>query len=178
MNGLPDRVRALLTRYHEHLKFLIVGGTCFLITIAINYGLKLTVLGGKPVTALTIAIVIATIISYVANREWSFRTRGGRDRRYEAALFFLISGLGIVVNDIPLWISRYVLDLHTPAVSLFTQEVADFVSGLIIGTAAGMVFRLWAFRKFVFPKAGARPRPVPATSTPHDGGEVVGADQR
>lgn len=169
VNRLRGRVGALLARYHEQVKFLIVGGTCFLITTAINYALKLTVLGGKPVTALTIAIVIATIISYVANREWSFRTRGGRDRRYEVALFFLISGLGIVVNDIPLWISRYVLDLQVPAVSLFTQEVADFVSGLIIGTIAGMVFRLWAFRKFVFPQAGARARPVsPVPSPPVD----------
>jgi putative flippase GtrA len=166
VNRLPGRVGALLIRYHEQIKFLIVGGTCFLITAAINYGLKLTVLGGKPVTALTIATIIATIISYVLNREWSFRTRGGRERRHEAALFFLISGLGIVVNDIPLWISRYVLDLQTPMVGRFTQEISDFISGLVIGTALAMVFRLWAFRKFVFPQAGARHRPVRAVPDP------------
>ena len=40
----------------------------------------------------------------------------------------------------------------------FTQEVADFVSAQIIGTAVAMVFRWWAFRRFVFPHAGVRPR--------------------
>lgn len=157
VSRLPEPVRSLLVKYHEQVKFLIVGGTCFGITTVINYVLKLTVLPDKPVTALTIATVLATVVSYVWNREWSFATRGGRQRRYEATLFFLVSALGVVVNDIPLWISRYVLELQVPVVSQFTQEVADFVSGLIVGTLLAMAFRLWAFRKFVFPHADARP---------------------
>jgi hypothetical protein len=40
------------------------------------------------------------------------------------------------------------------------QEVADFTSGIIIGTLLAMVFRLWAFKKWVFPQADARPRVV------------------
>jgi putative flippase GtrA len=159
LRRVPEPIRSLVIKHHEGLKFLIVGGTCFLITAAINYGLKLTILHEKPVTALTVATIIATIVSYILNREWSFRTRGGRERHHEALLFFLVSGLGVGVNDIPLLISRYVLELRTPVVSLLTQEISDFVSGMILGTLLAMVFRLWAFRRFVFPHAGARPRP-------------------
>src|SRR4051812_33387393 len=97
----PPPLRPALLRHREIVKFLAVGGTCFLITTFVNYALKLTVLVEKPVTALTIATVFSTVVSYVLNREWSFRTRGGRERHHEAALFFLVSGLGIVVNDIP-----------------------------------------------------------------------------
>jgi putative flippase GtrA len=166
LTRVPEPARSLLIKHRELLKFLVVGGTSFLITAAVNYALKLTILREKPVTALTVGIVVATIISYVLNREWSFRTRGGRERHHEALLFFAISGLGVFVNDVPLLIARYLLDLRTPAVSLFTQEVSDFVSGMILGTLLAMVFRLWAFRKFVFPDENARPRASAGTPVP------------
>jgi putative flippase GtrA len=92
-----------------------------MLTVAVNYALKLTVLTTKPVTALTIAIVIATIVSYVLNREWSFRTRGGRKRRHEAALFFGISGVGVLINDVPMWVARYLFHLQAPDVSQLTH---------------------------------------------------------
>jgi hypothetical protein len=40
-----------------------------------------------------------------------------------------------------------------PYVSRTSQEIADFVSGPIVGTAVAMVFRYWALNRFVFPKA-------------------------
>jgi putative flippase GtrA len=146
------------TRHHEAAKFLLVGGVCFVATTVINYALKLTVLRDKPVTALAIATILTTILSYVLNREWSFRTRGGRERHHEAALFFSVSAIGIGLNVIPLWISRYVLLLRVPDVSRPVQEIADFVSGIILGTLIAMCFRLWAFKRFVFPHPEARPR--------------------
>ena len=155
---LPGPARRRLVRHREVLKFLVVGGTCFLITVAVNYALKLTVLHEKPITALTIATMAATVVSYFLNREWSFKTRGGRRRHHEAALFFGISAVGIVVNDIPMWIARYVLDLRVPDVSRLSQEVSDFVAGILLGTLLAMAFRLWAFRRWVFPQADARPR--------------------
>ncbi|MGW3347810.1 GtrA family protein [Nonomuraea rubra] len=159
---LPDPLRALALRHREPLKFAVVGGTTFLVDNAVFYGLKLTVLEPKPVTAKVIAVLVATIVSYVLNREWSFRTRGGRERRHEAALFFLVSGVGLVLSSAPLWISRYVFGLETPDVSLVTQEIADFVSAQIVGTLVAMVFRFWAFRKWVFPEEQVRVRLVPA----------------
>jgi putative flippase GtrA len=148
---VPEPLRRLLIKHRELLKFAIVGGTTFIIDNGIWYLLKLTVLEEKPVTAKIIAIIVATIVSYVLNREWSFRTRGGRERHHEAALFFLISGVGVGLNSAPLWISRYALQLEEPHVSRLVQEVADFASGSIIGMLLAMFFRFWAFRRWVFP---------------------------
>ncbi|GIF03380.1 GtrA family protein [Actinoplanes siamensis] len=150
------RLKRLWRRHHEAAKFLVVGGICFLATTAVNYLLKLTVLRDKPVTALAFATVLATILSYVLNREWSFRTRGGREQHHEAALFFAVSAIGIGLNLIPLAVSRYVLDLRVPDVGRPAQEIADFVSGIVLGTLVAMVFRLWAVKRFVFPHADAR----------------------
>lgn len=170
LNRVPEPLRSVLFKHRELLKFAVVGGICFVVTVAVNYALKLTILNNKPVTALIFAVVIATIVSYVLNREWSFRTRGGRERHHEAALFFLFSGIGVGLNSMPLWVSRYLLDLEVPHVSRLVQEIADFSSGLILGTLLAMVFRLWAFKKWVFPQAGARPRMVRTTARARRGG--------
>ncbi|WP_433514105.1 GtrA family protein [Nonomuraea sp. CA-143628] len=151
LERLPDPLHALALKHRELLKFAVVGGTAFLVDNTVFYGLKLTILEPKPVTAKIIAVLVATIVSYVLNREWSFRTRGGRERRHEAALFFLVSGVGLVLSSAPLWISRYAFHLETPDVSLVTQEIADFMSAQVVGTLIAMVFRFWAFRKWVFP---------------------------
>ncbi|GAA5168552.1 MULTISPECIES: GtrA family protein [Amycolatopsis] len=172
---LPRPARALLIKHRELLKFALVGGACFVLTNVVNYALKLTVLRGNPVTALILAVLVATVVSYVLSREWSFRTRGGRERQHEAALFFVISGIAVGLNSLPLAISRYVLELRTPHVGLFTQEVADYFSGMVLGTLVAMLFRWWAFKKWVFPQAGARPRVVRAAPAEEDEPDVRAA---
>ena len=155
---LPRPVREPLYRHKELVKFAFVGGTTFVIDTGLFLGHKHSVLEAKPTVSKVIATLVATIVSYVLNREWSFRTRGGRVRHHEAALFFLISGIGILVTAAPLAVSRYVLDLWTVrGASPFTQEFADFISAQIIGTLLAMAFRWWAFRRYVFPHADARP---------------------
>ncbi|MBB4134278.1 putative flippase GtrA [Gordonia humi] len=113
--------------------------------------MKTTVLDEKPITAFSIATLIATVVSYVLNREWSFAERGGRSKRHEASLFFLVSAIALGITQIPLALSRYVFDLQAPNLSLVGEHVADFISGSVLGTLLAMAFRWWAFRKWVFP---------------------------
>jgi len=163
--AIPEPYRGAAIKHRELVKFALVGGTTWVIDTTVFLVLKATVLEPKPLTAKVIAVLVATIASYVLNREWSFRTRGGRERHHEAALFFVISGVGVVVYSGPLAVSRYLLDLKVPGVCLLTQEIADFVSGQIVGVLAGMAFRWWAFRRFVFPHQGVR-RQVPPAAPP------------
>jgi putative flippase GtrA len=158
---IPQPYRDIAFRHRELLKFAVVGGTTWVIDTAVFLLLKTTVLQEKPLTAKIIAVLVATIVSYVLNREWSFRTRGGRERHHEALLFFLISGIGVAMYSAPLAASRYLFHLREPEVSLLTQEIADFVSGQILGTLVGMAFRWWAFRRFVFPDQNVRRQIVP-----------------
>lgn len=148
---LPGAVQPFAQRHHELIKFAIVGGTTFIIDSVIFYTLKLTILEPKPVTAKVIAGIVAVIASYVLNREWSFRHRGGRERHHEALLFFAFSAVGVVLSMAPLWFSSYVLQLRAPAVSLTAENIADFVSAYLIGNLLQMAFRFWAFRRWVFP---------------------------
>ena len=144
-------MRPYAERHHELIKFAIVGGTTFIIDSAIFYTLKLTILEPKPVTAKIISGIVAVIASYILNREWSFRDRGGRERHHEALLFFGVSGVGVLLSMAPLYFSSYVLQFRVPDVSLTMENIADFISAYIIGNLLQMGFRFWAFRRWVFP---------------------------
>ncbi|MBF6238294.1 GtrA family protein [Nocardia otitidiscaviarum] len=148
---VPSRMLSLFVRHAELLKFLTVGGIAFVTTVVLFFSLKWTVLQEKPVTANVIAVLLATVLSYILNREWAFTARGGRERRHEAALFFLVAGIGMVINQLPLAVSSYVFQLRTPHVSLLVENIADFISASIIGTLLATVFRWWAMRRYVFP---------------------------
>lgn len=171
---LPGPLRPYAERHHELIKFAIVGATTFVIDSAIFFTLKLTILEPKPVTAKIIAGIVAVIASYILNREWSFRDRGGREKHHEALLFFGVSGVGVLLSMAPLWISSYVLMLRVPMVSLFTENIADFVSAYIVGNLLQMAFRFWAFRRFVFPDEFAR-NPDKALESTLTGGGIAEA---
>ena len=158
VSRFPEPIRSIALKHRELVKFALVGGTCFVIDTVLFFGIKTVILPNNPVTAKIIATLVATIVSYILNREWSFRTRGGRERHHEAALFFLVNGIGIVLNSAPLYIARYLFHLQEPHVSRLTEEVSDFLSAQIIGTLIAMVFRWYGYKKWVFPEENARPR--------------------
>jgi len=144
---------ALLSRLFASrlFRFLGVGGFCFLVTLAVNYTLKFTVLSNHPTWAFLIANAVATVVSFVLSRQLTFRDRrGGRAKRSQFIAFIAVSVIAIGINAAPLYFSRWVLGLHYPAVSLLNQELADFVAGSIIGTLLATLFRWWALHSVVF----------------------------
>jgi putative flippase GtrA len=167
---LPRFIRPVAERHHELIKFAIVGATTFFIDSALFYTLKLTVLEPKPVTAKIISGIVAVIASYILNREWSFRDRGGRERHHEALLFFAFSGVGVLLSMAPLWISSYVFELRVPHVSLTIENISDFIAAYILGNLLQMAFRFWAFRRWVFPDEFGRSRDKALESALTDGG--------
>ncbi|MET0965059.1 MAG: GtrA family protein [Nakamurella sp.] len=144
--------RHLPVKYRELAKFLVVGGTTYVVDVGLFTLLSHSVLANKVVTAKAISVIIATILSYILNREWSFSRRGGREPRHEAALFFVVNGIALGLNLVPLALSQYVFGFNTSNYAPVTVTVANFISANIIGTILGMAFRFWAYRKWVFPE--------------------------
>lgn len=139
----------------ESLKFATVGSFGFVVDIAIFNTLMFS--GGegplhhKPLTAKTISVLLATLVTYTGNRLWTFRHRARTGVAREYTLFFLLNGVGLGIALGCLAVSRYVLELSGP--------VADNIAANVVGLAFGTLFRFWSYRRWVFP-AQAQPAMV------------------
>ncbi|MDO5618304.1 GtrA family protein [Kocuria sp.] len=152
MTQIAQRAASMRSKYNRQMRFLAVGGTCFALTVVLNFALKWTVLSSNPTTSMIVATTVASVVSYYLNKKWTFSQQGAHNSGLEMILFAAVCGIGILLNSAPVYVSRYVIGLETPAYSLLVQETADFIAGPILGTALAMVFRWWAMDKFVFPK--------------------------
>ncbi len=146
---VPAFVSRFLERF-QHLKyelgkFGVVGGLAFLLDAAINSTLLFNDVNENK--AKIIATVISASAAFVGNRFWTWRQRerSGLAREYILYFFFNAAGLGITL--IVLNFSHSVLGRVWP---IFATDMADFLSGQLVGTAFATVFRFWAYRRFVF----------------------------
>jgi putative flippase GtrA len=147
-SGLRARLGALV---RELGKFGTVGGISFTIDLVIfNVLLQADV---ETLFAKTISTVIATTFAFAGNRFWTWRHREHSNMARQYTLFFALNAIGLGIGLACLAISHYGLGQIWPA---FQSRLADNISGSLIGTAFGTLFRFWSYRRFVFParKAG------------------------
>lgn len=128
--------------------FLVVGGVAFVVD-AVLFNLLTFGLSGRgplydlPLVSKIIAICVATVVTYIGNRYWTFgsRTIERRFSRYVVFVALNIAAIGIQLGCLAF--SRYVLGLE--------GVVADNISGTLIGQALATVFRFFTYDRWVFP---------------------------
>jgi putative flippase GtrA len=138
---------SLAQRVRQGGAFLAVGGVAFLVDAVVFNLLTFGFTGSGPLydlplVAKIIAIVIASIVTYVGNRFWTFRARSLPHRISRYALFLLFNAVAILLQLACLGFSRYVLNLEGP--------IPDNVFGTFIGQAVATVFRYVTYDRFVF----------------------------
>lgn len=125
---------------HEGAKFLIVGligiGVTNLVFIPLHGPLGL-----GPLTSVTIATVAATVVTFLGNRYWSFRHREGGGTAREGVTFFVLNGVGLLIQYAVLGFSNYALGLTTKV---------ENVIAVNLGIGLGTLFRFWSYRKWVW----------------------------
>lgn len=145
------RVRALVP---ELLKFGLIGGLGFIVDVTtfnlLRFWGQPGLLEDKPLTAKVLSAGLATVVTYVGNRHWTWSRRARTGIRREGVLFVVLNMVGMAIAVICLFVSHYVLDLRSP--------LADNVSANGVGLALGTAFRFWSYRTFVFRHAAD---PVP-----------------
>lgn len=152
-----DLYRRFNRLFHELAKFGSVGAVAFVITTG-TANLLHGGLGVGPLTSNGIATVIATTFAYFANRYWTFRHRDRSGLGREYALFFVLNGIGLVITEVFIGFTHYVLDQR----SLIAFNVAQ-----IIGTGVATLFRYWSYKRWVFLPA-TMPPVDPHTGLPED----------
>jgi len=139
-----DSARRLYEQFkvliHEGAKFGIVGIIGVIITDGGTNLLRSHYHIGW-LTANVIATVIATTFAYFASRYWTFRHRERTSIGREGVLFFVLNGIGLLIQLACLGFTVHVLGYT----GKFPANVA-----LLVGIVLGTLFRFWSYRRWVW----------------------------
>jgi putative flippase GtrA len=135
--GLYSRYRHLLP---ELIKFGVVGG----IGSVIDLG-GAAVLHGKyhvgPLESKAVSTAVATLVTYLGSRFWTFKDRENHSLRREAVLFVLLNVAGLIIAEAVIAFVTYVMGLHGQL---------EYNASSVLGTGLATIFRYLAYRKWVF----------------------------
>jgi putative flippase GtrA len=142
---------------HEGGKFLVVGG----IGAVLTFGLANAFHSMGHYKAITIATIVATVVTYLGNRYWTFKHREGQGTTRDSVIFFVLNGVGLLIYYGCIGLVEVTgLDPtggHTSK-DLFWYNVA-----LVVGTGLGTLFRFWSYRKWVWTLPGTSDPAVAST---------------
>jgi putative flippase GtrA len=139
ISELYGRFRHLI---HEGGKFLVVGGVGTVVT----FGLANALNGMGKYKAVTVATIVATIVTFIGNRYWTFRHREGQSSTRDTVMFFILNGVGLLIYYACIWLIQDAAGLKAK----IWYNVA-----LVVGTGLGTLFRFWSYRKWVWTAPGA-----------------------
>ena len=135
--GLYRRFALLI---HEVAKFGIIGALAFVVTWggtnALHFGLA-----QGPLTSNAVATVVAATVAFAGNKFWTFRHRADSGLGREYFLFFVMNGVGLLIQLLCIGFVHYTLHM--------TGRV-PYNAALIIGIVLGTLFRYWSYKKWVF----------------------------
>jgi putative flippase GtrA len=154
-NSKASPVRKVVRRLGS---FSLVGTVAFLVDISLYNVLASTVLDDSPIAAKVASVAVATTVSWLGSRYLTFRRTRGRSIRSETLLFALTNFVGLLIATGCLYVSHYLLG--------FDSQLADNISGNVVGVIAGNVFRYFAYRYIVFTTAEERAARAGLKETP------------
>lgn len=146
----PGRLRGLI---RQLMAFGLVGGLAFLVDFVVYNLVRSTVLQDAPIWSKVVSVTVAMVVSWLGNRYLTFRegTRATGTAAMREGLLFAATNLGgLLIAAGCLAVSHYVLG--------FTSQLADNISGNVIGLVLGTAFRFTAYRALVFGDAAAARR--------------------
>ncbi len=122
----------------QFIKFSIVG-VVNTINSSVVYWIATRPFHIKPLIANAISFTIATSLSYLLNKTWTFRDAAARSTR-QYSLFYLINLVGFVISETMLYILHIRLGVH---------DFIAFMSGVVIAMFWNFnANRAWTFRRF------------------------------
>jgi putative flippase GtrA len=144
----PEPLKAHVTRAYQRFRLVIHEGAKFGIVGLIGIGITNVVfeplhsrLHLGVLTSVTIATIVATVFTFFGNRYWSFKDRAGAGTSREGLMFFILNGVGLLIQDAVVGFSDHGLGL--------ASKLDNYVA-LNVGIGLGTLFRFWSYRKWVW----------------------------
>lgn len=137
ISGLYAKFRHLI---HELAKFGVVGGIGFIVSL-VGADLLRYDLGVGKYKAVTAATLLATVVTFIGNRYWTYRHRPRTGTARESLMFFVMNGIGILIQYASIATIEDGLGLN----SKFWYNFAN-----LLGIAIGTCFRFYSYRRWVW----------------------------
>jgi putative flippase GtrA len=140
MPRLADLRQRLTELIPELARFGVVGATGAVIDLggaAYLHG----ALGIGPLSAKALSITVATVVTYLGSRFWTFRHRVNQALLREGTLFVLLNVVGLVIAEVVIALTTY---------GLGYKSALAYNAASVLGTGLGTIFRYFAYKKWVF----------------------------
>ena len=138
MRGIQELYQRFRQIIHEGAKFLVVGLIGTIVTFGLAIGLKHSL---GEYGAITVATIVATVVTYLGNGYWAFKSRKGQGTVRDSVVFFVLNGIGLLIYYLCIWVK----DLAGLKGTLWY-----IIFVLLLGTGLGTLFRFWSYRKWVW----------------------------
>jgi putative flippase GtrA len=155
---IRDTYQRFQVLVHEVAKFGVVGAVGFVVQLGVQNALH-SGFGIGALTAVVLAYLVATVVTFIGNRHWAFKHRKGKGLGQESVLFVMLNVVGIFIQVGIVALVHY---------GLHKTDSLSYNAATIVGIGIGTLFRLFTYRKFVFlaqPAAGAAEELAPAPSS-------------
>ena len=131
-------------RAAEVIRFVLTGGICFLVELAVLILLK-GQLGIDTLIATPIAFLVSVILNYILCVVWVFR--GKKNQGAGAKAGFLITSLiGLGLNELLMLLFRWMLGEETVLFTLFGFTATMYMLNKVIATLLVMVWNYFTKR--------------------------------
>jgi putative flippase GtrA len=140
MPRLADLRQRFTELIPELARFGVVGATGAIIDLggaAYLHG----ALGIGPLSAKALSITVATLVTYLGSRFWTFRHRVNQALLREGSLFVLLNLVGLVIAEMVIGLTTYGFGF---------KSALAYNAASVLGTGLGTIFRYFAYKRWVF----------------------------
>ncbi len=134
--------------FEQIIRFGIVGFFCFLIDYGLTVGLA-NFCGVHYMLSKFIGFVVSAIVNYILSIKFVFSQKKEMDKRKEFIIFIILSAIGLLINEIILFICIDVIFARSIWLQgLITEEIMLSVSALF-ATGVVMVYNFISRKLFL-----------------------------
>lgn len=133
---------------NQIIRFGIVGFICFFIDYGLTVGLA-NICGIHYMISKFIGFVISAVINYILSIKFVFNQKKEMDKRKEFIVFIILSAIGLLINEIILFICIDVIHANTAWLNELISEEMMLSLSALFATGVVMVYNFISRKLFL-----------------------------
>ncbi len=133
---------------NQIIRFGIVGFICFFIDYGLTVGLA-NICGIHYTISKLIGFVISAVVNYILSIKFVFNQKKEMDKKKEFTVFIILSAIGLVINEVILFICIDVIHANTAWLNELISEETMLSLSALFATGVVMVYNFISRKLFL-----------------------------